>query len=76
MVDRLGEAPPGTALVMQIDTGGLGLNVQAASVVVICEPQYKPSTVNQAIARAHRMGQARSPPSSRRSARGGHRAGA
>ena len=54
------EAPPGTALVTQIDAGGLGLNVQAASVVVICEPQYKPSTVNQAIARAHRMGQARS----------------
>ena len=35
MIDRLGEAPPGTALVTQIDAGGLDLNVQAASVVVI-----------------------------------------
>jgi len=32
-------------------------NIQAASVVVICEPQLKPTTEWQAIARAHRMGQ-------------------
>ena len=39
--------------------GGTGLNIQAASVVVICEPQLKPSIENQAISRAYRMGQAR-----------------
>ena len=33
--------------------------VQAASVVIIAEPQWKPSTEAQAIARAHRMGQTR-----------------
>ena len=44
-------------LVSQIVAGGVGMNVQAASVVVICEPQLKPSTEAQAIARAHRMGQ-------------------
>jgi SNF2 family DNA or RNA helicase len=37
----------------------VGLNVQAASVVVLAEPQWKPSTEEQAIARAHRMGQIR-----------------
>lgn len=35
------------------------MNIQAASVVVICEPQLKPSIENQAISRAYRMGQAR-----------------
>ncbi len=44
-------------LVSQIVAGGVGLNIQAASVVVICEPQLKPTTEWQAIARAHRMGQ-------------------
>ena len=44
-------------LVMQIEVGGVGLNLQAASVAVLMEPQLKPSTEQQAIARAHRMGQ-------------------
>ena len=44
-------------LISQIVAGGVGLNIQAASVVVICEPQLKPTTEWQAIARAHRMGQ-------------------
>lgn len=44
-------------LVSQIQAGGVGLNIQAASVVVICEPQLKPTLEDQAIARAHRMGQ-------------------
>lgn len=44
-------------LVAQIQAGGVGLNIQAASVVVICEPQLKPTTEWQAIARARRMGQ-------------------
>ena len=39
--------------------GGTGLNIQSASVVVICEPQLKPSVENQAISRAYRMGQTR-----------------
>ncbi|MET1075412.1 MAG: DEAD/DEAH box helicase, partial [Umezawaea sp.] len=46
-------------LVSQIEAGGVGLNVQAASVVIIAEPQWKPSTEDQAIARCHRMGQTR-----------------
>jgi len=46
-------------LLAQIEAGGVGINMQAASVVVITEPQWKPSTEDQAVARAHRMGQVR-----------------
>ena len=46
-------------LISQIRTGGIGVNIQAASVVFIAEPQWKPSTESQAIARCHRMGQTR-----------------
>lgn len=42
----------------QIQAGGVGLNMQMASVVILLEPQVKPSIENQAIARVHRMGQA------------------
>ena len=37
----------------------MGLNIQAASLVIFCEPQLKPSTETQAISRAYRMGQTR-----------------
>lgn len=57
MVDALA-APEGPGiLVAQIQAGGIGLNLQAASVVILCEPQVKPTMETQAIARAHRMGQ-------------------
>ncbi|NUS00681.1 MAG: DEAD/DEAH box helicase [Kribbellaceae bacterium] len=57
IVDDFSAADHGAVLVAQIVAGGVGLNIQAASVVVICEPQLKPTTEWQAIARAHRMGQ-------------------
>jgi superfamily II DNA or RNA helicase len=57
LVDQFSAASHGAVLVSQIVAGGVGLNIQAASVVVICEPQLKPTTEWQAIARAHRMGQ-------------------
>lgn len=57
VVDEFTASPVPRALVSQIDVGGVGLNLQAASVVVLCEPQTKPTTEAQAIARAHRMGQ-------------------
>jgi superfamily II DNA or RNA helicase len=59
MVDALGEADGHAVLLLQITAGGQGLNIQAASAVVLMEPQTKPSTEAQAIARAHRMGQTR-----------------
>ena len=59
IIDAFTNAPVGAVLAAQIQSGGTGLNIQAASVVIICEPQYKPSTENQAISRAYRMGQIR-----------------
>lgn len=59
IIDEFEKAPAGAVLPAQIQAGGTGLNIQSASVVVICEPQYKPSIENQAISRAYRMGQAR-----------------
>ena len=58
-VDAFEKAEDGAVLLAQIEAGGTGLNIQAASVVVICEPQLKPSMENQAISRAYRMGQSR-----------------
>lgn len=59
IVDRFtAESGPGV-LVSQIEAGGVGLNIQTASVVILTEPQWKPSTEEQAIARCHRMGQVR-----------------
>ncbi|WP_407382929.1 SNF2-related protein [Ruminococcus sp.] len=60
IIDEFDRAPSGSALVAQIQSGGTGLNIQSASVVIMCEPQLKPSIENQAISRAYRMGQARS----------------
>lgn len=59
LVDEFSAAQGHAVLLSQIEAGGVGLNVQAASVVVLAEPQWKPSTEEQAIARAHRMGQIR-----------------
>lgn len=59
-VDKLTGAAPGSVLLSQISAGGTGLNMQAASVVVITEPQVKPSIEAQALARVNRMGQTRS----------------
>lgn len=60
VVDEFSRAEGGAALVAQIQAVGVGLNIQAASVVVLCEPQLKPTTEWQAIARARRMGQLQS----------------
>ena len=59
IIDAFQEAPLGSVLAAQVQTGGTGLNIQSASVVILCEPQLKPSTEMQAISRAYRMGQAR-----------------
>ena len=59
IVDEFNRAAPGAVLVSQVQAGGTGLNIQAASVIVFCEPQLTPAIENQAIARAYRMGQTR-----------------
>lgn len=59
LVDDFTAAEGPAVLLCQIESGGVGLNLQAASVVVLCEPQVKPTLEHQAVARAHRMGQVR-----------------
>ncbi|WP_367321030.1 DEAD/DEAH box helicase [Streptomyces sp. HUAS ZL42] len=59
LVDDFTAADGHAVLLCQIEAGGVGLNLQAASVVVLCEPQVKPTLEHQAVARAHRMGQVR-----------------
>jgi len=59
LVDTFTAVPGHAVLLAQIQAGGVGLNLQAASVVIICEPQVKPTMETQAIARVQRMGQVR-----------------
>ncbi|MFE0522284.1 DEAD/DEAH box helicase [Streptomyces sp. NPDC058954] len=59
LVDDFTAADGHAVLLAQIEAGGTGLNLQAASVVILCEPQVKPTLEHQAVARAHRMGQVR-----------------
>ncbi|MET8134629.1 DEAD/DEAH box helicase [Streptomyces sp. NPDC005251] len=59
IVDDFAGVSGPAVLLAQIQAAGVGLNLQAASVVVICEPQIKPTIEHQAVARAHRMGQVR-----------------
>ncbi|MFJ1972077.1 DEAD/DEAH box helicase [Streptomyces sp. NPDC087903] len=59
MVDDFARAPGHAVLLSQIEAGGVGLNLQAASLVILCEPQVKPTVEHQAVARVHRMGQTR-----------------
>ena len=57
IIDRFSDAEEGCILVCQIQAGGTGLNIQAASAVLFCEPQIKPSLTKQALSRVYRMGQ-------------------
>jgi SNF2 family DNA or RNA helicase len=59
LIDRFSDSAGGGVLVCQIQAGGTGLNIQAASVVIFCEPQIKPSLTRQALSRVYRMGQVR-----------------
>ncbi|WP_327349199.1 MULTISPECIES: DEAD/DEAH box helicase [unclassified Streptomyces] len=59
LIDGFAAVAGHAVLLSQIQAGGVGLNMQAASVVIICEPQIKPTMEHQAVARAHRMGQIR-----------------
>ena len=47
----------GAVFIIQIKTGGVGLNLQCATRVYITHPAWNPATELQAIARSHRGGQ-------------------
>ena len=57
ILKEFAKADPPAVLLGQIRAIGQGLNLQAASSVVLLEPQWTPAHEQQAIGRAHRMGQ-------------------
>jgi len=59
ILDRFTAQEGFAVLALQIDAGGVGINLQSAQVVILMEPQFKPSTERQAVARVRRMGQTR-----------------
>jgi SNF2 family DNA or RNA helicase len=50
---------PACKVFLSTDAGGVGLNLQAASVVVNFEPPWNPARLEQRIGRVHRLGQSR-----------------
>jgi SNF2 family DNA or RNA helicase len=46
-----------TVLLMSTKAGGMGLNIHWATHLIFMEPEYNPYTEDQAIGRAHRVGQ-------------------
>lgn len=50
---------PACKVFLSTDAGGVGLNLQSASVVVNFEPPWNPARLEQRIGRVHRLGQTR-----------------
>jgi SNF2 family DNA or RNA helicase len=51
------KAPSNAVLIIQIKSGGTGLNLQEATRVYITAPSWNPATELQAVGRSHRNGQ-------------------
>ncbi len=58
-VTRFQEDATVQAFFMTIKAGGVGLNLTAADYVFLLDPWWNPASEDQAIARAHRIGQTR-----------------
>jgi SNF2 family DNA or RNA helicase len=56
VVQRFQEAPGPQVLLMSIRAGGVGLNLQAATTVVLFDRWWNPAVEDQAVQRAHRFG--------------------
>ncbi len=56
-IEGFKKAAPGAVFIIQIRSGGQGLNLQEATRVYITAPSWNPATELQAIGRAHRTGQ-------------------
>jgi len=53
------ESPDSCVLLMSIKAGGVGLNLQEASLVIMFDRWWNPAVEDQAIQRAHRFGRSR-----------------
>ncbi|MDP3988645.1 MAG: DEAD/DEAH box helicase [bacterium] len=60
LVDTFNNDPDLTVFLISLKAGGTGLNLTSADTVIIFDPWWNPSVENQAIGRAHRMGQTQS----------------
>jgi SNF2 family DNA or RNA helicase len=56
IIDKFQNTSENNFLLMSIKSGGVGLNLQQANTVVIFDRWWNPAIEQQAIARAHRMG--------------------
>ncbi|KKY29424.1 putative dna repair and recombination protein rad54 [Diaporthe ampelina] len=59
ILDKFRETPGAKALLASRGTGGVGLNLQHANVLIICGPWWKKSWEDQAVGRIYRAGQAK-----------------
>jgi non-specific serine/threonine protein kinase len=56
-IARFREEPDNHTFLISLKAGGVGLNLTEASYVFMLDPWWNPQAENQAIARAHRIGQ-------------------
>jgi SNF2 family DNA or RNA helicase len=56
-IENFNKADAGAVFIIQIKTGGQGLNLQEATRIYITSPSWNPATELQAIGRSHRTGQ-------------------
>jgi SNF2 family DNA or RNA helicase len=56
-IEHFKAAEGSAVLLMSLKAGGVGLNLQEASVVILFDRWWNPAAESQAVARAHRMGQ-------------------
>ena len=56
-IEKFRADPTGAVFLIQIKSGGVGLNLQEATRVYITSPAWSPATEIQAIGRSHRTGQ-------------------
>jgi SNF2 family DNA or RNA helicase len=59
LVQQFQSAKGGAVFLISLKAGGFGLNLTAASYVVLFDPWWNPAVENQAIDRTHRIGQMR-----------------
>jgi SNF2 family DNA or RNA helicase len=59
ILDRFRQEPGPRCLLMSLRAGGVGLNIQEASTVVLFDRWWNPAVENQAVQRAHRFGRER-----------------
>jgi DNA repair protein RAD5 len=57
VIYQFSEDPDVDVLVISLKAGGVGLNLTAASVVILLDPWWNPGVEQQAIDRVHRLGQ-------------------